>query len=191
MISKKLQTREHILEKAYTLFAKRGFNCITMKDICVVTDLSRGGLYSHFSSTKEVFEGILEKINQKDAMNFVEEIKSEIPATLILKNALELMQDEMKHPEDSLSLAMYEYAGKSGMDLMNHFNEIGEKKWTKLIEYGISTGEFNKVNVMEIVNIILYTYQGVRMWSRIVKMPTETIESIILHIKKQLIKEKK
>lgn len=188
--SKKQRTREHILDKAYTLFAEQGFNSITMKDICIETDLSRGGLYSHFSSTREVFEVILEKINQKDAMNFDVEIKNGIPATLILENALKLMKNEMKHPEDSLSLAMYEYAGKAGKELMNHFNEIGEKKWKKLIEYGISTGEFNKVDIMELVNIILYAYQGVRMWSRIVTMTPETIDSIALHIKKQLIKEK-
>lgn len=189
MNSKKQRTREYILDKAYTLFAEQGFNAITMKDICVETSLSRGGLYSHFSSTGEVFEAILEKINQKDAMNFDEEIENGISATLILENALKLMKDEMKHPEDSLSLAMYEYAGKAGKELMNHFNEIGEVKWKKLIEYGISTGEFNKVDVMEMVNIILYAYQGVRMWSRIVTLTSETINSVILHIKKQLIKE--
>ena len=41
-----------------------------MKDICEATGMSMGGLYSHFGSTREGFEAILEKINQKDEMNF-------------------------------------------------------------------------------------------------------------------------
>ncbi len=188
MTSKKERTRELILEASYQLFAKYGFNKITMKDICEAANLSRGGLYSHFSSTKEVFEAILEKINQKDEMNFYEEIEQGVPATEILNNALVLMEDEMNHPEDSLSLAMYEYAGSVEADLMEHFNKIGEEKWTALVEYGIARSEFNSVNVKEIVNIILYAYQGVRMWSRIVTMTPETFESITSHIKKQLIK---
>lgn len=189
MGSKKERTREHILEVSYSLFAKNGFNKVTMKDICEATNLSRGGLYSHFSSTRELFEAILEKINQKDEMNFQEEMERGVPATKILQNALVLMEDEMNHPEDSLSLAMYEYAGSVETDLMEHFNKIGEEKWTALIEYGIARGEFRNVNVDEIVNIILYAYQGVRMWSRIVTMTPETFKSITSNIKKQLIKE--
>ena len=149
MISKKERTRESILDTAYELFARDGFNKITMKDICEASGMSRGGLYSHFGSTRELFEAILEKINQKDEMNF---------------------QKEME-------------------DRMNYFNRIGEKKWSDLIEYGIVRGEFNTVNVKEIVHVILYAYQGVRMWSRIVSMTPEVYDSITNHIRKQLIKE--
>ena len=191
MSSKKERTRELIIEASYSLFAKYGFNRITMKDVCEATGLSRGGLYSHFPGTKEIFEEILEKINQKDEMNFRKEIEEKKPATEILERALRLMEDEMQHPEDSLSLAMYEYAGTVDKSLMDHFNRIGEEKWTALIEYGISTGEFYAVNVEEIVNVILYVYQGVRMWSRIVTMAPETFRSIISYIRRQLIKEEK
>lgn len=191
MSSKKERTRELIIEASYSLFAKYGFNRITMKDVCEATGLSRGGLYSHFPGTKEIFEEILEKINQKGEMNFQKEIEEGKPAAVILESALGLMEDEMQHPEDSLSLAMYEYAGTVDKSLMNHFNRIGEEKWTALIEYGISTGEFYAVNVEEIVNVILYVYQGVRMWSRIVTMTPETFRSITSHIRRQLIKEER
>ena len=70
MGNKKEQTREMILEASYPLFAKDGFNKITMKDICEATGLSRGGLYSHFSGTGEIFEAILSKLNEKDEMDF-------------------------------------------------------------------------------------------------------------------------
>ena len=61
MISKRERTREMVLETSYSLFARDGFNKVTMKDVCDATGLSRGGLYSHFAGTKELFEAILEK----------------------------------------------------------------------------------------------------------------------------------
>ena len=191
MISKRERTREMILEASYSLFARDGFNKITMKDVCEATGLSRGGLYSHFASTKELFEAILVKINQKDEMNFHKEMEEGMPATEILIRALELMKDEMEHSEESLSLAMYEYAGTISKDMMDYFNKIGEQKWTDLINYGIARGEFREVDVFEMVNVILYVYQGVRMWSRIVSMTSEVFDSITDHIRKQLIKEER
>ena len=187
MLSKKERTRESILAASYELFAKDGFDKVTMKDICETTGMSRGGLYSHFGSTRELFEAILKKINQKDEMDFQKEMDQGMSATEILNRALALMRDEMEHSEDSLSLAMYEYAVTCSNDMMNDFNKIGEKKWTDLIGYGISRGEFNEVDVKELVNVILYAYQGVRMWSRIVCMTPEVFDSITNHIRKQLI----
>lgn len=187
MGNKKERTREMILDKSYSLFAKDGFNKITMKDICVITGLSRGGLYSHFQSTQEIFETILEKISQKNEMDFYKEMEVGMSAVLILDHALKLMEEEMEHPQDSLSVAMYEYAGTVDNDLMNHFHQIGQKKWTDLIEYGMKRGEFKQVDIFEIVNVILYVYQGVRMWSRIVRMNSEIFKTITNHIKKQLI----
>lgn len=189
MMSKKERTRESILAASYELFARDGFDKITMKDVCEITGMSRGGLYSHFGSTRELFEAILEKINQKDEMDFQKEMDQGMSATEILNRALALMRDEMEHSEDSLSFAMYEYAVSCSNDMMNDFNKIGEKKWTDLMEYGIRRGEFNEVDVKELVNVILYAYQGVRMWSRIVSMTPEVYDSITNHIRKQLIKE--
>ncbi|MBQ6995414.1 MAG: TetR/AcrR family transcriptional regulator [Lachnospiraceae bacterium] len=189
MNSKKERTRELILNKSYELFAKNGFNKITMKDVCEATGLSRGGLYSHFAGTAQIFEAILEVLNQKDEMNFEKEMNDGMSAIDILERALQLMKDEMLHSEDSLSLAMYEYAGISDNKMMNHFNQIGEKKWTHLIHYGMKREEFKEVDVHEIVSVILYVYQGVRMWSRIVDMKDATFEAITNHIRKQLVKE--
>ncbi len=157
-----------------------------MKDVCEAAGMSRGGLYSHFSGTEQLFEAVLEKITEKSAEDFREEIKRGVPATKILEGALKLMEEEMKHPEDSLSAALYEYAEVTDSDLMERLNRNAEEKWKKLIRYGIKRGEFRDVNVDEIVNVILYSYQGARMWSRILPMKTKTFRSITDHIRKQL-----
>ena len=191
MPTKRERTRISILNAAYPLFAEKGFKQVTMKDVCEVTGMSRGGLYSHFSGTDKLFEALLEHITETDAMDFSSETEKGTSAVKILEGALRQMENEMKHPEDSLSIAMYEYAETVDADMMDHYNRIAVEKWTGLIHYGIDRGEFCEVDVREIVNIILYSYQGVRMWNRIIAMKPETFHSIVTFIKKQLIGEQK
>ena len=191
MATKRERTRESIIKESCTLFAGKGFKQVTMKDVCEITGMSRGGLYSHFSGTDKLFEAVLEKITEKSATDFQTEIKEGTSAVKILERALDNMEEEMKHPEDSLSIALYEYAETVNTDVMERLNRNAEEKWKKLIRYGVKRGEFQDVNVDEIVNVILYSYQGIRMWSRIMPMKPMTIRSIIGHIRNQLTGEKK
>ena len=186
MAGKREKTRYAILDESYALFAKKGFKQVTMKDVCEVTGMSRGGLYSHFSGTDKLFAALLERIMENSIMDFQTEIEKRSSATEILDRTLSLMEEEMRHPEDSLSVAIYEYAETVDPGVMERLNRNAEKKWKKLVAYGINRGEFQDVNVDEIVNVILYSYQGVRMWSRIIPVKQKTIRSITDHIKKQL-----
>ena len=186
MATKREKTRETIIESSYELFAHKGFKQVTMKDVCEAAGMSRGGLYSHFSGTDELFEAVLEKITEKSETDFRNEIENGTSAVKILETALIAMEEEMKHPEDSLSIAIYEYAETVDSDVTERLNRNAEEKWKRLIRYGIKRGEFREVNVEEIVNVILYSYQGVRMWSRIISMKPKTIRSVTDHIRKQL-----
>ena len=187
MATKRERTRESIIKESYTLFAGKGFKQVTMKDVCEITGMSRGGLYSHFSGTDKLFEAVLEKITENSATDFQTEIKEGTSAVKILERTLDNMEEEMKHPEDSLSIALYEYAETVNTDVMERLERNAKEKWKLLIHYGVKRGEFQDVNVDEIVNMILYSYQGVRMWSRIIPLKSQTIRSITNHIEYQLI----
>ena len=189
MTTKKEKTRNFILDKSYPLFAEMGFKQVTMKDICTATGLSRGGLYSHFSSTAQVFEALLEKISVENAFDIEREIDKDASATDILNASLLQMKKEIGHPEDSLSLAIYEYAQMNDPYEIIKLNLQAEEKWSKLIKYGIKRGEFKETDVGEMVSLIMYSYQGIRMWSKIIPMKKKTSDQIINHIKKQLVQE--
>ena len=147
-------------------------------------------MYSHFSSTNEVFEALLEKMSADDEFNIDEEIKNGKSATDILNASLTRMRKEIENPKDSLSIAIYEYAQMADSKEIVRLNRRAEEKWSRLICYGIERGEFKKVDVNEIVTIILYSYQGVRMWNKIMPLKKNTITQIINNIKKQLIVSK-
>ena len=187
MSAKGIRTKDFILDASYALFAQKGFKQVTMKDVCEITNMSRGGLYSHFPDTATLFEALLEKISDKNAFDIDTEIDKGSPATVILDSALLQMQKEIGHPEDSLSVAIYEYSQINDPQRIIKLNHHAEDKWERLINYGIKTGEFRDVDVDEIVSIILYSYQGIRMWSRIIPMKKKVSDQIINHIRKQLI----
>ena len=188
MAAKGERTREAILDASYALFAEKGFKQVTMKDVCEAANMSRGGLYSHFSGTDQLFEALLGKITQEQSIDINTAIDEGMSAVTILNRILKVMEEEMKHPEDSLSIAMYEYAETVDSHVMEDLNRIGEKKWKKLIRYGIERGEFLDVDIDGVVNTIMYSYQGARMWSRIITMKPGVFRSITENLRKQLIK---
>lgn len=189
MGAKGLKTREVIQEKAYELFAQKGFSSVTMKDICEATGLSRGGLYRHYNSTQEIFEEIFAHLSGSDIDFIKEKIESRIPAAELLEQVLGRMEQEMMNQERSLSYAIYEYSCTCGNDFMVRLNGEAKEKWRQILQYGISTGEFREVDIGQMTDLILYAYQGIRMWSRVIPMEEQTVHNIAEKIRKDLVKD--
>lgn len=170
MGSKGNQTRELIKDAAYVLFAKKGFKEVTMKDICEATGLSRGGLYRYFGSTAEIFAEIWDGLTDNLWNTLDRRMAEEQSARDILKDVLELRKREIEDKENSLSLSIYEYSHSVNKELFVELNHQSKMIWSRFIQYGIARGEFQTVNVEEVVDLILYSYQGARMWSSILVM---------------------
>ena len=130
-----------------------------MKDVCEITNLSRGGLYSHFASTTQIFEEILKRITNSPIISFQREMRDEIPAPVILKNAFANLEKEMGTPQDSLSIAIFEYSQVVDSSLIQTLHNQAVVRWISLFNYGIKRGEFAKVDVTALVNTLLYAYQ--------------------------------
>lgn len=189
MGDKRERTKAMIIHESLQLFGQKGFTRVTMKDICEATGMSRGGLYSHFASTTEIFEEILNGVTQNDSMDFAKGILEEKSAVEMLDQALESMESELILSDNTLERAIYEFAMGVDRDFMQELNSKAEAKWKSLIEYGIGRGEFENVDTDGIVGIILYVYQGIRMWSDIVDMRRSTVTAVLKNIRNQLVAE--
>lgn len=186
MGTKGTQTKELIKEKAYQLFAKKGFCAVTMKDICEESKLSRGGLYRHYGSTQQIFEEILKELSQLDEDFIQANIKEKISAKLILEKLLDKMKYEMLDKKRSLSYAIYEYSYNCDNHFIIELNRKTKEKWYSLIQYGRQRGEFKEVDKEQITDFILYMYQGVRMWSQVIPIENKTVENMIKKIRQDL-----
>lgn len=72
--------------------------------------------------------------------------------------------------ELSLSLAIYEYANIGNEDFFVTVNDKAKRRWISLLQYGMDSGEFKNVDAQQVADLILYYYQGLRMWSRVVPL---------------------
>lgn len=187
------ETRKLIKKCACGLFASKGFKQVTMKDICEAASLSRGGLYCHYESTQEIFKEIINDFMSRQEDTFSEKIGQNIPAKEILNEVLEKYKAEMLDGQASLSLAIYEYF--SIADVSETENELNTqylasfKAWKNLLDYGIQTGEFNPVDIRPVFDLIIFSYQGVRMYSKLMSINEEIPQGIIEQIRKIIVKE--
>lgn len=184
------KTKQFIKQQAKLLFASKGFKNVTMKDICEATQLSRGGLYRHYNSTEQIFSEIISEFLDIQNDLFSESIEKGLPAVDILNEILSRYKSEMTDTQGSLSLAIYEYfSGREGKEnALSKRYALSCNSWSTLIEYGISRGEFKQVDINGVFDIILFSYQGVRMYSQLMPVPKETPERIIKQIKTLLLK---
>lgn len=114
-------------------------------------------------------------------------IEKQESAKAILMDMLNAITDEIMDKENSLSLAIYEYASLGNEELFIRINDTAKRRWTSLIHYGIKTGEFKPVDAGQISDLILYYYQGLRMWSRVIPFETQTAEYYAATIRQLLL----
>lgn len=171
-------TKAAIRKAALGLFVQRGFKDVTMKDVCKATGLSRGGLYMHYGSTGQIFADIINEMMSGLKDEVAVKLEQGVSATVILDELLARYQSEMLDRSGSLGLAFYEYY--SGIPLsddnaMLKQYYISKEMLRTLIEYGIDSGEFKRVNVNAVVDLLLFSYQGVRMLSSIMPLDDDDI----------------
>lgn len=186
-------TRRNIKAQAMKLFAKRGFKDVTMKDICEATQLSRGGLYLHYGSTRQIFAEIIDDLMGCQEDEFSEKISNNISAKTILTDVLERYEREMKDSQGALSVAIYEFFSSENASENNALAKQYQKSrvmWRQLLEYGIERGQFNVVDVDAVFDLIVFSYQGVRMYSTLMQIDEEIPNNIVTMLKKIVLKEK-
>lgn len=186
------ETRQLIKKSACSLFAGKGFKQVTMKDICEAANLSRGGLYCHYGSTREIFREIINDLMIQQGDSFSEKIEHQLSAKEILNEVLEKYKNEMLDSQSSLSLALFEYFSidntETGNELCAQYT-ASFNAWETLLEYGIKNGEFHHVDIKSVFDLIIFSYQGVRMYSKIMPIDEDIPQRIIDQIKKIIVKE--
>ena len=142
MGEKSVQKRQFILETARKVFMEKGFKQVTMKDIVDACEISRGGLYLYFESTKEIFLEVLRMESQETDDTFA--ISENASSADILALFLKEQKKELLRKKNNLSIAVYEFffdnkVAKKDNIIRNQFEEaVGVIE--KLIAAGVESG---------------------------------------------------
>lgn len=154
------KTKNKILEKSKSLFAAQGYSVVTMKDICELCNLSRGGLYRYFSSTKEIFLELLNKDKDDKGGLLLEYMREG-------KSALQILEWFFKDRKESLilgnykgfSFAVHEFA-KQETEQKEYLKERlhqAKQGLISLFEYGQKQGKFREFDTQSMsLSLLLF-----------------------------------
>jgi AcrR family transcriptional regulator len=107
-------TRLAIEDAAIELFIENGYHATSMRQIAEHAGLALGGIYNHFSSKEELFEGIVvDKHPYKRVLPLILEAQGTTTEDF-LKSAMKIIIDELRREPYYLKLMMIEFVEFNG-----------------------------------------------------------------------------
>ena len=193
MSEKSDNKKQMILQVARGVFAKNGYKNVTMKDIVDACDISRGGLYLYYSSTKDIFEGILDIDNQAVDDISDNKISENSTAADILALYLKEQKKEILKKEESIVIAIYEYFFENKFEkkenMLNKQFEMTVKFIQALIKYGVKNGEFDCEDSLGMARTIMLMIEGLKISANTIDISESIVSKQMLFILKQLVKK--
>ncbi len=193
MSEKSAQKKKYIIETARRIFMDKGYKEVTMKDIVEACQISRGGLYLYFSSTKELFEEVL-KMEQEDADDvFAESITEETTPTDILAIFLKEEKKELLNKQNSLGKATYEYFFANDIpgrdNLLKKQFDAAVHVLEGLIQEGVESGEFYCEDPRGCARNIMYLLEGLKIASHTRGISETAVDREIMYVMQGLVME--
>ena len=166
MGEKSQQKKKYIIEKARQVFVEKGYRNVTMKDIIEACEISRGGLYLYFPSTKEIFLEVLNQEQESGDDVFSTQIGEDSTIVDIVELFFAAQKAELLNSKDNLAMATYEYyfahkpEGEENF-LRTQF-EAAVQALTQLIEMGVDAGELYCEQPQTAAEEIMYALEGLK-----------------------------
>lgn len=146
--SHKEQRRRSILDAAKKIFLKKGYEAFVMQDVIDAVDLSRGGVYSYFSSKEDLFLSLLEDMNN----TYSKETKEIAKSPSIWKSLVDDFEEykTADDTEDKFGAVQIEYFLINRLlpekaTYMKERYEFAIEQLLYLFNEGVKKGEFNPV----------------------------------------------
>ena len=122
LLTKGERTRQAIEDAALSLFMEQGYHATSMRQIAARADLALGGIYNHFASKDDIFEGIIvDKHPYKQIVPVILAAEGET-AEEFIHNAASAIVTELGNRPDFLKIIFIEFVefnGKHGPVLIS------------------------------------------------------------------------
>lgn len=189
MITKGHKTRQFIIENSINLFSDKGYTAVTMKDICEKCQMSRGGVYRHFSSTKEIFIEMLNADMELNRLLVEEVIKKKVPAERIIDAYFRQEIESIYSDNNGLYFAIHEFAFAEpdqreslNQRVKDSINILG-----MIFAYGQETREFKVFDREAVATHIIYFMDSLKTSSSILTMSKDMLIKQINLLKELII----
>ena len=185
MGDKSVRKKQYIIEKAREVFAQRGYKDVTMKDIVDACQISRGGLYLYFNSTRELFIEVLNKEQEGDD-TFGGKISENSTAAEILVLFLVEQKKDILRKRNSLIKATYEFyfqeRPEKNKDLFKKDYDSAVKVLQRVIEIGVQNEELICDKPEDAAKNIMLVLEGLKIMSQTIGVSAELIDRQFIYI---------
>ena len=190
MLAKSDRTKARILEKAKELFIAKGYSDVTMKDVCDAAELSRGGLYRHFSSTADMMTLLMdmeqETADKMAAQNMKLAIGAEQKLDDFLRRHLEFMLSDTGHLE--LAIQQFAQTDERGREQNKKRVDHAVKRTVRLVESGQREGVFVEGDPVTLARMIIITIGGLRTQVPLLSWDSETVKKELETLRRLILK---
>lgn len=161
----KEERQYQILEAAMEVFVENGYANTRMDDIVSQSGLSKGALYHHYPSKKDLFIALIDHWEVYCFPDFYSRSGTDRSASDTLRDFAKAILDVFKEKK-YVFLAEVEFWALSNQD--QEINERSKSLYKKLLnlfelvlEKGVRNGEFNEMDTKMVSLIILTSFQGI------------------------------
>lgn len=190
MAEKGIKTRQYIVNTAAGLFSQKGFTAVTMKDICDACKLSRGGLYRHYGSTKEIFIEVLER-DKNDAEESIDQaIAMGLSAKKLLEGFFQLQKNDIAYNNNRIEVAVYEFSAAypDQKEFLDERFRATVRIFEKLIDYGQKKGELLEGEATVLAEHIVIYLEGLKLSARIIDISEDFLDKQFSVLEKLVVK---
>jgi AcrR family transcriptional regulator len=160
--------KEVIITSAAALFKEKGFKAASMRELAEVVGVEAASLYNHIHSKSELLHIICFEVANR-YMQTMDEIEAE-PTNSIQKieKLLRFLITGMVLHYDEVYVSDREWKHLSEPYLSNFQSQrrTFRKRFTAIIEQGISKKEIKKIDAPTAVLILLHAVSGIESWHR-------------------------
>lgn len=181
MGNKGTATRERILEASRSLFAQNGYCSVTMQDVCKVCNLSRGGLYRHFSSTEQIFAAIIEQEQKRAEAALAHAKANEVPPRRMVATFLRYRLQYLLDSDVGIDTATAEFGANSenGKRILSQRAESSICILSEMIESGKAEGEFRCKDARTNAILLLCLLEGLGKHNALLPMDARQTEDMV------------
>ncbi|MFN2125926.1 MAG: TetR/AcrR family transcriptional regulator [Candidatus Promineifilaceae bacterium] len=187
--------KQHILNAALTCFARNGYHQTTLDDIVKEAGVSKGGVYVHFDSKKELYMALFDCLMPEAGLAHNLEV-GETTAHETLVTALTGLVAEISAPQFRQTARLLLDMWLQNLDdpefkqmFADQYDQF-RQSLISIIEDGIAKGEFKPVDAPSLANILLGAFDGLMVqdlidetaveWTAVSKTLTALVDGLLI-----------
>lgn len=178
---KSASRRTEVLAISAALFARKGFEGTTMREISNTVGILPGSLYHHFTSKEEMLHEIMRPFIRRVLALDSEIISRNESPTITLGNLVATgLRVSLGEPAaDAILVHDWSYIARTpNFDYLVHDWQTIFQLWAEVLRDGVESGEFSPIsNILLVTNLIHEQISSTVYWSQF--KPRESIEEVI------------